>query len=56
MSLVRFACLCDQCGKRSSEYSSWLSCRDCGEDVCDDCDLSDRRDPEFGRTLCKRCH
>jgi hypothetical protein len=36
MSCVRFATLCDaeDCLRRSEEYSSWPTCRECGADVC----------------------
>jgi len=40
MSSVRFAALCDTCGKRSEEYRGWRSCAGCVEDVCDSCDRS----------------
>lgn len=55
MSTVRFAEICDKCGKRSEEYSRWNVCRECGDDVCHDCDLESKRDAETARTLCRDC-
>jgi hypothetical protein len=37
MVMVRFATKCDRCGKRSEEYTSWPSCRECLNDTCPDC-------------------
>lgn len=37
MTLVRFACICDRCKKRSEEYTAWPSCRECLDDICEDC-------------------
>lgn len=37
MTMVRFATVCDRCEKRSQEYSSWPSCRECLDDICPDC-------------------
>lgn len=57
MSMVRFAMLCDKCGKRSDEYSVWDTCFECMEDVCDDCLVpGSRTEDERGECLCKRCH
>ncbi len=44
MSMIRFASLCDRCGKRSEEYSRWPECRDCEKDICTDCQLSGSED------------
>ena len=55
MSVVRFACICDHCGKRSEEYSGWFSCTECLEDVCDTCIVPRSGDPETGRAICQRC-
>ncbi len=55
VSIVRFAEICDNCGKRSEEYSRWRVCRLCGNDTCEDCDLVSQRDDETCRTLCKDC-
>jgi NMD protein affecting ribosome stability and mRNA decay len=56
MSTVRFAMLCDKCGRRSEEYGSWPSCADCGEDVCTDCDVpAARTEDEANRTICREC-
>ena len=55
MSKVRFATICDKCGKRSPEYGSWLQCYDCFNDVCDECDMEAARNEENGDTRCKDC-
>lgn len=56
MSMVRFATLCDKCGARSEEYTSWPSCKDCQTHVCPDCDIdSERTEDENHKTLCLRC-
>jgi NMD protein affecting ribosome stability and mRNA decay len=56
MSIVRFAMLCDKCGRRSEEYGGWSSCRNCGEDVCPDCDVvAERTEDEANKTLCRDC-
>jgi len=38
MTMVMFATRCDtpDCGKRSEEYTSWPTCRDCHEHACSD--------------------
>jgi hypothetical protein len=56
MSMVRFATLCDKCGKRSEEYTAWPTCKDCGDDVCTECDIdSERTEDERNATLCPDC-
>lgn len=55
MSMVRFAQLCDRCGKRSEEYSYWYDCRECMEDVCTDCIVPGTEDDEYGDAMCKKC-
>lgn len=56
MSMVRFATLCDKCKARSAEYESWPTCKDCGEDVCPNCDIaSERTEDERHKTLCLDC-
>lgn len=56
MSMVQFAMLCDKCQRRSPEYESWPSCRECMEDACSNCDIpQERRLDENYRTLCKEC-
>lgn len=37
MSMVKFATRCDRCGRRSEEYTTWPSCRECQQDVCSTC-------------------
>lgn len=54
MSIVRFATLCDHCGRRSEEYSSWPSCRECLEDVCPSCSTNPSED-ENNWASCFRC-
>lgn len=54
--LVRFATLCDHCGKRSAEYAHFAVCRECLEDICPDCDVpSERSEDETNKTLCRKC-
>jgi hypothetical protein len=55
MTKVRFATTCDSCGKRSEEYFSWPACRECGDDICSECDVPNCRDEEIGKTWCKAC-
>jgi hypothetical protein len=52
MSIVRFAHVCDHCRKRGPEYEAFLSCRECGRDLCPEHRNHDFDDPETGRTLC----
>ncbi len=37
--IVRYASLCDICGKRSEEYTHWPNCRECDRDICPGCVL-----------------
>lgn len=37
MSTVKFAELCDVCGRRSEEYTTWPHCRECLRDICQTC-------------------
>lgn len=37
MTMVRFASLCDDCDKRSEEYTEWNTCRECLRHICPDC-------------------
>lgn len=57
--LVRFAALCDQCGRRSAEYTTWPGCRSCGADICPGCQAPDEAGTEIdGRWVgvqCRRC-
>lgn len=55
MSYVKFACKCDQCGKRSEEYTSWPACTDCMDDVCPAHWVPDSYDPEKNKALCFLC-
>ena len=56
MSMVMFATLCDRCTKRSEEYTSWPTCKDCGEHICESCDIaSERTQDERNETLCFEC-
>lgn len=32
--IVKFATLCDACNKRSEEYTSWPTCRECYGNFC----------------------
>jgi hypothetical protein len=55
--IVKFAELCDTCGRRSEEYTTWLTCRDCGEDVCYMCghDII-APDMDKGSAVCPDCY
>src|SRR5256885_12920901 len=53
MSFVRFAMLCDQCKRRSPEYTPWGRCTECEDDVCDEC--APEADPETRAAVCHRC-
>lgn len=54
--VVKFATLCDKCKKRSEEYTSFPSCKDCQQDICPDCDIkSERSEDEKNLTLCHDC-
>lgn len=54
---VKFAALCDKCERRSEEYSTWPTCRECGEHVCPQCDVdNERTEDERDETLCLECH
>lgn len=57
MSLVRFATICDRCGKRSEEYTCFKSCTECADDICPDCttDVSYGNDPDKLGTICDVC-
>lgn len=55
MSTVRFAEICDECNRRSEEYSRWNVCKECGRDICTACDIPSQRDEENATTLCRPC-
>lgn len=56
MAIVRFATTCDTCSRRSEEYFSWPTCRECQGDFCLDCDVPcARTEDERHETLCKKC-
>ncbi len=50
---VRFATICDHCGKRSEEYSSFATCRECLDDVCPNCSIN--KEDETGKATCHNC-
>lgn len=52
--IVRFAIVCDLCGKRGREYMGGLACCVCGRDVCKECAALYDPDPP-GRALCREC-
>lgn len=58
MSMVMFAMICDQCGKRSEEYGYHYHCTECpnGDDVCKDCAWPGTIDEETAKCVCTRCH
>lgn len=55
--MVPFAQQCDHCDRRSPEYTTWPTCRLCGDDCCDDCADEDSVRDEEGRVtcVCVRC-
>jgi hypothetical protein len=53
--LVKYACQCDHCSKRSPEYTAWPKCRECGDDVCDACRVRCEDDEETNSSLCIQC-
>lgn len=57
MSTVRFATICDLCGKRSAEYARFACCIDCGADVCPACEvgISYQNDPDRCSVVCFKC-
>jgi hypothetical protein len=52
MALVKFASICDACGNRSAEYEAYPSCRECGHDICLECQSKDSLDEESNTCLC----
>ena len=54
MSTVRFAHVCDSCGKRSAEYGIFLRCFYCGDHTCRVCAKEYDPDPP-GYAVCKPC-
>ena len=52
MSMVRFASICDICGKRGEEYFAFPYCRECGRDLCPEHRNPDYGDGENNRGLC----
>lgn len=54
MSLVRFAMVCDKCHTRQGEYDGYLTCAECGADVCQKCCSVYDPDPP-GNAVCKEC-
>lgn len=55
--VVRFATVCDHygCIKRSEEYTAFPTCRDCGDQVCPEHEVSGQRNDETNKTLCVAC-
>lgn len=57
--LVRFACECDKCSKRSDEWTIWPSCTVCQEEICPDCQepgtLREPDEGDWGKCVCKPC-
>lgn len=56
MSTVRFATLCDHCGKRSMEYSVWASCEECLSDTCPECAVTGSYDEDETGSSCLCVH
>ncbi len=56
MATVRFAHICDRCGKRGEEYTAMATCSECLKDTCSDCDVpAHRTEDERNKTVCKAC-
>ena len=55
MSFVKFATICDGCGKRSAEYQAFPHCRECGEDFCHDCRFPGSERREENTVICNDC-
>ena len=55
MTTVRFATVCDKCGKRSTEYEAWASCDGCQDDVCPECSAEYREDEGRKYATCHNC-
>lgn len=55
MSIEMFCNRCDRCEEKSERYTHWPTCRECGDDICFDCDMQSQRDEETRRTLCREC-
>lgn len=55
MSLVRFATICDKCGKRSPEFEFWYTCTDCRDDVCNGCTTTAKEDEGQRSCVCFDC-
>jgi hypothetical protein len=46
--------VCDKCKERQEEYAGYLSCSECGDDVCEKCcDVYDPDPP--GHAVCLEC-
>jgi len=58
--MVMFATLCDDCGKRSEEYTQHPQCRDCGRDICPQCAAPNTFEPDDegqrASHICSACH
>lgn len=55
MSRVRFAILCDHCGKRGPEYAHGYICRFCKADTCSGCMVPGSQNDETGECMCLHC-
>jgi ribosomal protein S14 len=57
MSIVRFASVCDECGKRGEEYKAFPACRECLRDICPSCQVAGTLEQDVDRNdcLCKVC-
>lgn len=57
MATVKFAMICDTegCNRRSPEYGVWCSCKECGNDTCDECAVPETIDHETCSCVCKAC-
>jgi len=53
MGIVKFASVCDECGKRGPEYEAFRFCRECGRDLCPEHSNHDWDEDEKNSTLCR---
>lgn len=55
--MVRFATTCDECQKRSKEFTAWPTCRECWRNICPTCRWPGSLEENEGvdTVLCKDC-
>lgn len=59
MDTGHFATTCDSCGRKSPVNTAWPTCRECSEDVCQNCtesgSLLEGEDGKPDLVTCKTC-